>query len=142
MANLTAEVQLVEGTTSLAASRAHSVAVDRPTEAGGSDLGFLGGELLLAGQGGCFLSNLVAAARSRGHELRRVKVDVLGETETAPARFARILVHVTIQESSPLTHDEAQHLMVLAQRSCIVTNTLRMGTPVEIDLQDPPLDTP
>ena len=69
-AELQALVQWVGGTTSLASSRTHSVTVDRPAEKGGSDLGFAGGELFVAGLGGCFMSNLVAAAQAR-----HIKVD-------------------------------------------------------------------
>lgn len=71
MVELAVRVRLVAGSLSLATSRGHSVTIDRPLDKGGTDLGFLGGELVLAGEGGCFLSNLAAAARTRGIELRR-----------------------------------------------------------------------
>jgi putative redox protein len=74
VATLDVRVQLVEGSVSLASGRGHAVVIDRPVDKGGSDLGFLGGELLLASEGGCFLSNLVAAARAREIVLHRVNV--------------------------------------------------------------------
>jgi putative redox protein len=132
MGELSATVRLVEGTTSVASSRAHSVVVDRQLEKGGRDLGFQGGELLLAGQGGCFLSNLVAAARARNIDLGRVTVHVTGASADAPARFSEIRVAVQFDDTSNVTAEEAEHLLSIAERSCIVTNTLKAATPVAV----------
>jgi putative redox protein len=136
MGELSASVTLVEGTTSVASSRTHSVVVDRQLEKGGRDLGFQGGELLLAGQGGCFLSNLVAAARARNVALGRVSVLVTGEAADAPARFSRIRLAVSFDETSRISREEAAHLLTIAERSCIVTNTLKAATPVEVHMSN------
>ncbi len=140
MAQLHATVRLLEGTTSIASSRTHSVTIDRPLAAGGTDLGFLGGELILAGQGGCFLSNLVAAARARSVDLGRVTVHVTGEAAEGPSRFSSVRVVVDLEETDTVTREVAQHLITIAERSCIATNTLRSATPLEVTLESAPAD--
>lgn len=142
MGQLHATVRLLEGTTSVASSRNHSVTVDRPLTSGGSDLGFLGGELILAGQGGCFLSNLVAAARARSIDLGRVTVHVTGEAAEAPARFSSIRVLVAFDETSTITREVADRLITIAERSCIATNTLRAATPLDVTLELEPAGAP
>ena len=63
--NVTVTLARVEDTTIEGAARQHRVVIDRPEAKGGRDQGPMGGELLLLGLGGCFLSNLIAAARAR-----------------------------------------------------------------------------
>jgi putative redox protein len=101
------------------------VVIDRPVDKGGSDLGFLGGELLLASEGGCFLSNLVAAARAREIVLHRVNVIVRGTQADAPPRFSEIALDVELD--SDATDDEVAKLLQISERACIVSNTLRAG---------------
>ncbi len=130
MATLDVRVQLVEGSTSLATGRGHAVVIDRPVDKGGTDLGFLGGELLLASEGGCFLSNLVAAARARDIALHRVNVVVRGTQADAPARFSEIALEVEVDSDAP--DDDVTKLIQIAERGCIVSNTLQQGTALKI----------
>ena len=63
MAELEVTVRQVQATpTSEGQVREHRVLVDRPAAKGGHDRGPMGGELLLVALGGCFMSNLIAAA--------------------------------------------------------------------------------
>jgi putative redox protein len=130
MAELEVRVQLVEGSLSLATCRGHSVTIDRPRDKGGTDQGFLGGELVLAGEGGCFLSNLVAAARARSIDLRRAEVTVRGTQADNPPHFAAVEVAVRIDADAPAA--EIDKLLQIAGRSCIASNTLRSGTVLSI----------
>ena len=63
----TIEVQVdqVGPSTSEGRARDHRVLIDRPRRKGVDDRGPLGGELLLLSLGGCFMSTLLAAIRSR-----------------------------------------------------------------------------
>lgn len=115
---------------SVASGRGHAVVVDRPVDKGGTDLGFLGGELLLASEGGCFLSNLVAAAKAREIRLDRVDVMVRGTQADAPPRFAAIALDVAIE--SDASDEEIAKLLQIAERGCIVSNTLRQGTELTV----------
>ena len=123
---LVARVRMVEGTTSLVSVRTHAVVVDRPQEKGGSDLGPLGGELLLVAEGGCLMSNLVAAAQARNITLVRAEMEVRGEQAQSPARFARIEVDVRLEADA--ADEDLDKLVTIAERACLVSNTLRAGT--------------
>ena len=130
MADLSVRVRLVEGSTLLATARSHGVVIDRPTEKGGADLGFLGGDLLLASEGGCLLSNLVAAAQARGISLDRVDVTVRGVPAEQPARFAEVIVEVDMEAAAG--PEELDKLLTIAERGCIVSNTLRGGSALTV----------
>ena len=99
----------------------HRVLVDRPVEKGGEDRGAMGGELLLVALGGCFLSNLLAAIRAREAPIQEVRV-VEGTLAEAPPRYRQIRMEVQAR-----TEDRAllEKLVAMAERACIVANTLR-----------------
>lgn len=130
MPRLETRVSVIEGSTSVAISRNHAVVIDRPETKGGADSGFQGGELLLAAFGGCFLSNVVEAARTRGITLDRTSAHVVGETADAPARLASITVELRIDSAA--SDETLEKLILIAERACIVTNTLRSGTKLTI----------
>jgi len=90
MADLVVTVkQLQQSSTSESAIREHKVLVDRPGDKGGQDRGPMGGELLLAALGGCFMSNLIAAAGARSVTVEGLAVVVRGWLAAAPPRLDR-----------------------------------------------------
>lgn len=132
MAAITAVVRQVGPMTSEAQVRQHTVLVDRPENKGGADQGAMGGELLVAALGGCFMSNLLEAVRTRAADITQVEVDVTGTLVDAPARFATMEMTVFA-----VCNDEEQlrKLVMIAERSCIVANTLRAAMPVTVRVQ-------
>ena len=113
-------------------ARTHSVLIDRPVAKGGEDRGPLGGEYLLIALGGCFMSNLLAAIRARGAAVSDIRVSVKGTIETAPDRFTALALTIAA------THQDAelmQKLVAIAERSCIVTNTLRSGVSITLMIE-------
>ena len=104
------------------AIRRHRVPVDRPEAKGGGDTGPMGGELLLGALGGCFMSTLLAAVAARDVGVGDVVVTVQGSLVEAPARFTEVAMHVRAR-----TADGAAlaKLVGMAERACIVANTLR-----------------
>ena len=104
------------------AIRGHSVAVDRPAAKGGTDAGPMGGELLLGALGGCFMSTLLAAIAAREVGVSEVVVTVEGTLEDAPSRFTAATLHVRArcEDAAALAK-----LVAMAERGCIVANTLR-----------------
>jgi putative redox protein len=102
--------------------RQHSVAVDRPVAKGGSDSGPMGGELLLAALGGCFMSTLLAAVEAREAQISQVEIAVDGTLEGNPAHFTAI--EMSIRADYPDAEQMAK-LVTIAERSCIVANTLK-----------------
>ena len=105
-----------------ASIRNHKILVDRPAAKGGSDAGPMGGELFLAGVGGCFMSNLLAAIRAREAAVSGVRVEVTGRLAEGPARFEAIDLYVTAETANPESLDR---VVEVADRGCIMMNTLR-----------------
>ena len=116
-------------TTTEAAIRSHRVLIDRPEAKGGHDLGPMGGELLLAALGGCFASNLFAAARAREIALEDVSITVTGDLAENPARFAAVSVEVA---GGGAGREDLAKLVVIAERACIVANTLRNAVELRV----------
>lgn len=109
-------------TTTAAVIRDHSVLIDRPRSKNGTDLGPMGGELLLAALGGCFMSNLLAAVRARNADVTGIRATVVGSLAEAPTRFSAIDLRIEAACPDPaLLHK----LVTIAERGCLVAATLR-----------------
>ena len=128
MTEMKIELRQVSESTSEASLRNHHVLIDRPEEKGGVDRGPMGGELFLASIGGCFMSNLLAAIRARKAEVSGVRTQVIGTIIEAPARFSAIEVHVTANGAI----EEIGQLVEVADKGCIMMNTLREKLPVHL----------
>src|SRR5437764_5336496 len=116
------QLRQVSPSTSEATLRHHQVLIDRPTENGGTDMGPMCGELFLAAVGGCFMSNLLAALRAREAKISDVRTEVIGTLADSPARFSAIELHVT---ADSLDRDLLERVVEIADRACIMMNTLR-----------------
>jgi putative redox protein len=116
------QLRQVSTSTSEATLRTHQVLIDRPAEKGGTDMGPMGGELFLAGVGGCFMSNLLAAIRARQAEISDVRTEVIGTVGGQPACFSAIELHVT---ANSLDRELLERVVEIADRACIMMNTLR-----------------
>ena len=80
--------------------RQHKIPIDRPTSKGGDDQGPMGGELFLASIGGCFMSTLLAAIRTREADVSEVQTEVTGTLLESPTRFSGIDVCVSAAYSN------------------------------------------
>ena len=121
--------------TSEAAIRQHRVLVDRPEAKGCADQGPMGGELFLSAIGGCFMSNLLAAIRSREVALENVSTVVTGTLDGTPTKFVAVSVKVSAEGTDT---DQLEKLVTIADRGCIMTNTLRGTLDVQIELEQAP----
>ena len=90
----------------------------------------MGGEAMLMGLGGCFMSNLFAAAAARDINLTNAHADISGELADAPARYTAIHMKVTA-DCEPVS--ELKKIVAIAERGCIVANTL--GKAVELTIE-------
>ena len=104
--------------------------MDRPEAKGGQDKGPMGGEALLMGLGGCFMSNLFAAAAAREIELSNAHADISGELADAPARYTAIHMKITASCNPP---GELEKLVTIAERGCIVANTLGKAVKLTVE---------
>ena len=119
---MTIEIRQMSATASEAAIRDHRVTIDRPADKGGTDAGPMGGELFLAAVGGCFMSNFLAAARARQTQVANVQTAVIGAIDGSPPRFTQIELCVSAEG---LDRDLFEKLVEIAERGCIMLNTLR-----------------
>jgi putative redox protein len=118
--------------TSEAAIRMHRVLIDRPTAKAGDDRGPMGGELLLASLGGCFLSNLLAAIAAREAKVSNVRAAVEGTLDGTPPRFVAIETTVSA-DCDDL--EMLEKLVTIAERSCIVANTLKDAVMLTVSVE-------
>jgi len=129
MATANVKVEQISGTASRGNARGHEVVMDRPDAKGGANQGMMGGEAVLNGLGGCFMSNLLAAAKARNIELKDARADIEGDMAEAPARFTAIRMSVSARCNPP---EELGKLVTIAERGCIAANTLRAAVALSI----------
>ena len=129
------EIEQVGPSTGQATARTHTVFVDRPQDKGGDDRGPLGGEYLLVSLGGCFLSTLLAAVRARNADVSNVGVSVAGRIGGVPERFESMTLRVRANYKS---EDDMRKLIGIAERGCLVTNTLRDAVTLSVELEKTP----
>ena len=125
------DVEQTGPSTSKGTARTHSVTIDRPAEKGGDDRGPLGGELLLLSLGGCFMSTLLAAVRTREASVSDVSVSVSGTIGGVPERFETLHMRVSARYDDA---DLMRKLITMAERGCLVTNTLRTAAVITVEL--------
>lgn len=130
MATATVMVEQISSTASRGNARGHELVMDRPEVKGGNNEGMMGGEAMLNGLGGCFMSNLLAAAIARGIELNNARAEIEGDMADAPSRFTAIRMSVSAKCNPP---EELTKLVTIAERGCIAANTLR--TAVELSFK-------
>jgi putative redox protein len=126
-------VHQVGSSTGRGSVRSHTVLIDRPTDKGGADRGPMGGELLLLALGGCFMSNLLAAIRARDAAVSDVRVTVDATIDGNPERMTAYKIRVAARYGDPA---EMEKLVTIAERGCIVANTVKMAAPITVVLED------
>jgi organic hydroperoxide reductase OsmC/OhrA len=131
MSSVTVELRNIAGTeAALGWAGAHTIVVDRPEgRAGGLGLGFNGAQLLALTIGGCFCNDLRYVAHASGITLGTIAVSVTVQLEGDPilATGATMLVSCETLDGS-----SAESLIEKARGSCMATNSLRRGIPVDV----------
>ncbi len=123
------QVEQTSGSTSRGIARDHIVLCDRPEAKGGADAGAMGGEIFLIGLGGCFMSNLLAAAKVRESAAKDFTVAIRAQLEGTPPRFTAVDMLVSGSYSD---RQEVEKLVVVAERGCIVANTIKEAVALTI----------
>mgnify|MGYP001208374512 FL=1 len=122
MAEIAVTLKQHEATASMATIRSHQFVIDRPEAKGGNNAGPMGGELLLASVGGCFMSNLRAAIAAREDvSVENIVLTVTATLSDDMTRFSAVHMHVTAAADSP----ELKKLVTIAERACIAANTIK-----------------
>lgn len=126
---VTVNVKQTSVSTSLGQARNHQVYCDRPEAKGGADDGAMGGELFLIGLGGCFMSNLLAAAKARESSADNFSVAITAQLDGTPPRFTDVEMLVSGDFED---RQEIEKLVVIAERGCIVANTIKDAVALSI----------
>jgi len=113
--------------------RGHKITMDRPVAKGGEDRGAMGGETLLMALGGCFMSNLLAAGVARETALTGVHLEISGALESAPPHFSAVAMRIKAEQ---VASDQLAKLVTIAERGCIVANTLKAAVDLTIDIDE------
>jgi len=108
-----------------------SIIVDRPEAKGGGGQGLMGGQYLLIGVGGCFCSNLFAAAQARSIVIEGLQVQITGRIgDETPKSFSSIELHASYTSCSQ--EEEFPKLLRIAEKGCLSVNTLLKGAEVKV----------
>jgi putative redox protein len=134
MNDMTIALQQSGKTASAASIRTHTIIMDRPSTSGGSDAGPMGGETFLASLGGCFMSTFLAAAQARSITVDDATCRVTGTFADSPRRFVAVHIEVGCDSCDAADLD---HLVVVAERGCLVAATLRQGMKVSASVAAP-----
>lgn len=122
MPEIQATVRQVTLTTSEGIVRDHHVLIDRPTAKAGTDRGMMGGEMLLAALGGCFMSNLLELVRNREANMSDLEVQIGGTLEGTPPHYTAI--HLTISGTYE-DREQLEKFVMMSERACIVANSIK-----------------
>lgn len=124
-------VRQQSATTSEGEARGHKVLIDRPFAKEGTDLGMMGGEMLLVALGGCFISNLLAAIRARQADISNIDIEITGTLTDNPTRYTAIQLNIMAQYNDPELMDK---LVTMSERACIVANSIRSAIALKLNV--------
>lgn len=101
-----------------------------PRSGGGS--GLTGGELLFLALATCYCNDIYREAAAQNIKVNGVEVEVEGDFE-APGRPASNIVY-RAKVDADATEEQIRELMVHTDSVAEIQNTLRVGTPVRLEL--------
>ena len=105
----------------------HTIRIDEPSAAGGTDTGPSPTRLVAAGLAGCIAVTIEMYAARKGWDVGAIEVDVDVEYEGfAPRSFA-----VTLRLSAELSEEQRERLLAIAAK-CPVHRVLAHETPVVV----------
>lgn len=130
MPTVNVHVEQLDHSASEGTARNHTLIMDRPEAKGGQNKGPMGGEALLMGLGGCFLSNLLAAALGRDITISNARAAIRGEIADGKSIYTDIHMKVSAECSAP---DQFAKLVLIAERGCIAANTLGKAVNLSIE---------
>ncbi len=108
----------------------HTIVVDRPEgTAGGSGLGFNGGQLLALAIGGCFCNDLRYVAHEAGVRLREIAVEVTVDFGGEPLLATGAAMEVSVEAEDGA---DVADIIAKAEASSTVSNSIARGLQVAV----------
>lgn len=111
----------------------HHVICDQPASNGGSDSGMTPPEFLLVSLGSCAGFYAAQYLKTRSLPADGLRIKVVAEKATQPARLAHFQIEVTAPELDP----QHQAGILRAVKACLIHNTLLNGPAIDIVLNSP-----
>jgi putative redox protein len=108
-------------------ARGHTIRVDEPATAGGTDTGMMPTELLCAALASCFCLAVGFAAGKRDQEVPELKVTVSGARVDGELRYE----HLVVTTEAALEPEVLARLVERARPLCWISNSLASGVSVE-----------
>jgi organic hydroperoxide reductase OsmC/OhrA len=135
MVEIIVELRNVEDTeAAMGWAGGHTIVVDRPEgKSGGKGLGFNGAQLLALAIGGCFCNDLRYVAHEMNVGLGRIAVSVKVELEGDPLIATAATMEVSCET---LDGSDPETIIERAKSTCMVSNSLRQGIPVTVQMTD------
>lgn len=107
-----------------------TLTIDRPEQAGGMDLGYSGGELLLLSIGACYCNDIFREAAKQGIAVKNVQITVEADWGGEPVRAQNVSFSAKVEAEA--SEEEIRALMERTDRVAEIPNSLRLGTPVHM----------
>lgn len=101
-----------------------------PKPAGGSSVS--GGELLFLALATCYCNDIYREAAARNIEVQSVEVEVEGDFEAAGMPASNIVYRAKV--SANTSEEQIRELMLHTDSVAEIQNTLRVGTPVRLEM--------
>lgn len=131
MPQTTVEIRTLANTSlAIGCSGPRTVTIDRAKEAGGMDLGFNGGELMLLAIGGCYSNDIYREAAKRRIKVHHVDVKVSADWGGDPVRAQNVSFSVLVEADAP--EQQILDLIHHTDRVAEIPNSLRWGTEVRL----------
>ncbi|UWF57762.1 SACOL1771 family peroxiredoxin [Staphylococcus hyicus] len=110
-----------------------------PNSLGGTGIGTNPDELLVSAAGSCFTISLAATLERAHIKVKKLNVSTIGTASLSHQIFTmeEITHHVNIYvqdfESKQKLHQRLERLLHIADRNCMVSNSLRGNVPIKIN---------
>jgi len=129
MAEISVNLRSIPNTgASMGWAGSHTVTIDRPEgRAGGSGLGFNGGEMLGLAIGGCFCNDLHYVAAKIGAEIREIEIVVKLTLAGEPLLVTGAALSVRVEADG-----DVDALVARAAIDSTVSNSIARGVPVTV----------
>jgi organic hydroperoxide reductase OsmC/OhrA len=92
--------------------------------------------LLVAAVAGCFILSFRAIARGSKMDWISVNCDVTGDLERVDkiTRFTRFRLKVRLEVPAGIREGKAGHLLEMAEKSCLITNSMKAETRLDYEV--------
>ena len=107
-----------------------TLTIDRPEQAGGMDLGYSGGELLLLSIGACYCNDIFREAAKQSITVKSVQVTVEADWGGEPVRAQNVTFSAKVEAEA--SEEDIRALMEHTDGVAEIPNSLRLGTPVHM----------